>query len=127
MAGILYHQFRQLNEVQRTLRVLTRAGFGPLTEPYKAVYKLQGELMGKMGLLRPKPMSLLKLLAGLSPGSIRLFHDAESGWFTEAREKPGAVPVYHHVDDDTAMTILKGEMTPELEASLMKPDEYIGE
>jgi len=127
MAGLLYHSYRQINEIQRTLRTLTRAGFGPLTEPYQAVYKLQGELMSKLGLRIPKSMSIMKLLKFLSPGSVKLFHDAESGWFTEAREKDGAPPVYHHVSDDTAMTILKGEMTHELEAELMKPDEYLGE
>jgi hypothetical protein len=127
MAGLLYHSYRQLNEIQRTLRVLTRAGFGPLTEPYQAIYKLQGELMGKLGLRSAKPMSLLKLLAGLSPGSVKLFHDAESGWFTESRLNRDAPPVYHHVSDDTAMGLLKGEMTHELEAELMKPDEYQGE
>jgi len=127
MAGLLYHSYRQINEIQRTLRVLTRAGFGPLTEPYQAVYKLQGELMGRLGLRSAKPMSLLKLLAGLSPGSVKLFHDAESGWFTEARERDGAAPVYHHVSDDTAMGLLKGELTHELEAELMKTDEYQGE
>jgi hypothetical protein len=127
MAGLLYHSFRQINEIQRTLRTLTRAGFGPMTEPYQAVYKLQGDLLGKLGLRSVKPMSLLKLLVGLSPGSVKVWHDAESGWFTEAREKPGAPPVYHHVSDDTAMGLLKGELTHELEAELMKPDEYLGE
>jgi len=127
MAGLLYHSYRQINEIQRTLRVLTRAGFGPLTEPYQAVYKLQGELFSKLGLRSAKPMSLLKLLKGLSPGSVKVWHDAESGWFTEAREKDGAPPVYHHVSDDVAMTILRGELTHELEAELMKPDEYQGE
>jgi len=127
MAGILYHQYRQLNEVQRTLRVLTKAGFGPLSEPFQAIYKLQGKLMGYMGLRNAKPISLLKLLGGLSPGSVKLFHDSETGWFTEARERDGAPPVYHHVTDDVAMTVLRGEMTHELEAELMKSDEYLGE
>jgi len=127
MAGLLYHSYRQINEIQRTLRVLTRAGFGPLTEPYQAVYKLQGDLLGKLGLRVPKSMLSLLKLTGLSPGSVSVWHDAESGWFTEARERDGAPPVYHHVSDDTAMTILRGEMTHELEAELMKPDEYQGE
>lgn len=127
MAGILYHQFRQLNEVQRALKVLSRAGFGPATEAWQGVYRLQGGLMKEMGMVKPKPMSLIKLLMALSPGSIKLFHDAECGWLSEAREKPGAPPVYHYIDDDAAMKILRGEMTHELEAVLMKRDEYLGE
>ena len=33
----------------------------------------------------------------------------------------------HYVDDDTAVTILKGELTKELETTLMTPDDYLGE
>ena len=127
MAGTLSHQYRALNELDRTLRVLTRAGFGPLTEPYAAVFKMKGDLMGKLGLRIPKATGLLRALVALSPGSLRLYHDSECGFMTEAREKPGGPPVYHHVTDDVAITILRGEMTHELEAELMKPDEYLGE
>lgn len=127
MAGLLYHQYRGLNELERTLKVLTKAGFGPLSEPFEAVSALRGKLLGQLGLKAPKPMSLLKLLAGLSPGTIKVWHDAESGWFSEAREKPGAPPVYQHISDEVAMAILKGELTHELEMTLMTPDEYLGE
>jgi hypothetical protein len=123
----IFSQYKALNEVNRTLRVLTKVGFGPLSEPFEAVNKLRGELLGSLGLKIPKPIGLLKLLAGLSPGSVKLFYDTDSGWFTDARETPGAPPVYHHVADDVAMTLLKGELTHELEAELMKPDEYLGE
>ena len=123
----LASQFQALNEVNRTLRVLTKVGFGPMTEPFEAVNKLRSELLGSMGLLKPKPTSLIKLLAGLSPGSVKLFYDGDYGWVTDARTKPGAPPVYHHVSDDIAVALLKGELTKELEALLMKPDEYLGE
>ena len=116
-----------LQKVRDTLKVLQGAGFGPLSEPYQAVSKLRNELMSGLGLKIPKPMGLLKLLAGLSPGTVKLFYDTDSGWFTDARVKPGSPPIYHHVTDDVAMTVLKGEMTHELEAELMKPDEYLGE
>ena len=116
-----------LQKVRDTLNVLTKVGFGPLTEPYQAVLKLRNEMVGNLGIMKPKSMTLLKLLAFLSPGSVKLWLDSDSGWFTEARERDGAPPVYHHVADDTAMAILKGELTHELEAELMKPDEYMGE
>ncbi len=87
---------------------------------------------GRMSILNfgfkyPRPMTLLIKLVGLSPGTIHLWHDGESGFFTEARAKEGAPPIYHHVTDEVAIKILKGELTHELEAELMKPDEYIGE
>jgi hypothetical protein len=72
-------------------------------------------------------MSLLKLVAGLSPGSVKVFHDAESGFFVDARAYEGAPPIYHHVTDEVAGIILGGGLTHELEAELMKPDEYLGE
>ena len=83
--------------------------------------------MGKLGFRAPKAISLLAKLVGLSPGVIKLWHDAESGWMSEARERPGAPPVYHHVDDDTAIAIIKEELTHEQAAELMRPDEYVGE
>ena len=72
-------------------------------------------------------MTLFLRLLGLSPGEIKLWHDAECGWFTEAREHPGATPVYHYISDEVAASIIKGELSKELEAELMKPDEYLGE
>ncbi|GAI13138.1 unnamed protein product, partial [marine sediment metagenome] len=36
-------------------------------------------------------------------------------------------PVYKAISDEAAMAILKHEMTKELEAELMTPDEYLGE
>jgi len=116
-----------LASVNKSLRALVQAGFGPLTEPYQAVAKLRNSLLATIGIKVPKPMSLLLTLVGLSPGSVKVWYDGDSGWFTEARERDGAPPVYHHVTDDVAAAILRGELTHELEAFLMKPDEYLGE
>ena len=120
-------QYNALNELNRTLRGLDIAGFGPLTDVYKGIYKVRAQLLGQLGLMKPKATLLVRLMTMLSPGSIKLFYDSDSGWFTDARVKDGAPPVYHHVSDETAMAILRGELSHELEAELMKPDGYLGE
>lgn len=127
MTGLLKHSFLQISEVIRARQALTRAGISLLDPVYGSISRVENRVAINLGFRIPKPMTLLLRLFGLSPGEIKLWHDAESGWFTEAREKPGAPPVYHYVNDDTAMAILKGELTKEREAELMKPDEYVGE
>ena len=127
MACSIIAQRYGLQNVRNTLNVLRRVGYGPLDEPFQRVYAMREELMKSLGIMKPKSLSLIKLIAGLSPGMISVWLDSDSGWFTEARERPGAPPVYHYVKEDVAVAILKGELTHELEAELMKPDEYLGE
>lgn len=113
--------------MESILSAMRREGIPEISTPFRAI---QGALSGittQWGFKIPRPVNALMKLYGLSPGTITLFHDAESGFFTEARVKPGAPPVYHHVTDEVAMTILKGELTHELEEILMAPDEYLGE
>lgn len=88
---------------------------------------LRGKLLAQIGIKYPRVTSLLAKIIALSPGSVKLWHDVESGWMVEARSKPEAPPVYHSVDDEEAAMIVRGEMTHELEERLMTPDEYIGE
>lgn len=127
MANIAYHQYRALNEITRTLRVLNRAGFGPLSDAYQAVYKMRGDLMSQLGLRVFKSSTLLSYLGALSPGYIKLFVDSETGFFTEARKAPGTRPVFRHASDEVALTLLRGQLTHQLEEDLMTPDDYIGE
>ena len=127
MAKLLYHSYRQLNEFNRSLNILSQAGFGPGSGPFEAINSIRSSTLAKLGLKTPRPTSLLLKLTGLSPGIIKLFHDAESGFMSEARVKPGAPPVLRHISDDVAITILKGELTHEIEDELMTPDDYIGE
>jgi hypothetical protein len=123
----IFSQRYAIQNLNSSLRALVTAGFGPLTEPYQVLAKLRNDMLSKLGLKIPKSMSLLKVLVGLSPGLVKVWHDSDSGWFTEARAKDGAPPVYHHVTDAVATQILSGKLTHELEAELMKPDEYLGE
>ena len=121
------YQYDQLHEIDRALSTMRRFGIPEVSDAYQQLYSLRGKLMAQVGFKAPRPVSLLAKLIGMSPGVIKVWHDAESGWMSEAREKPGAPPIYKKVSDEVAMAILKGEVTPELEKELMTPDPYIGE
>lgn len=119
--------WQQIREIERALGSMRKFGISEVSEAYQKLFSIRGKLMTQVGLKFPRSVSQLVRLVGLSPGSISLWHDIESGWMSEARERPGAPPVYHRVSDEVAMAILKGELTHELELELMKPDEYLGE
>jgi len=121
------YQYRELHEIDRALGVMRRYGISEVSPAYKQLYSVRGKLLAQIGFKVPRPITILAKLVGLSPGIINVWHDAESGWFSEARAKPGAPPVYRSVTDEVAMMILKGELTKELEKELMTPDPYIGE
>lgn len=119
--------WQQVREIERALGTLRKYGFSEMSEAYRKLYQIRGELLAEVGLKFPRTISQLLKIMGLSPGSITLWHDVESGWLSEARAKPGAPPVYHYVSDETAMAILKKEVTHELEQQLLTPDDYLGE
>ena len=121
------YQARTLNEIERAKATLLKAGYGVLDPPYMNLLRAGRMSLVNFGFKMPRPMTFIIKLVGLSPGMVTLWHDGESGWFTEARTKPGAPPVYKAASDEVAMAILKGELTHELEATLMTPDPYIGE
>ena len=122
--GVFWQQIQRLDKSLGSMRVsgiLTTAG------PYQELYALRGKLMAQIGFKFPREITQLMRLIGLSPGTITLWHDIESGFMSEARARPGAPPVYKRVSDEVAMAILKKEVTKELEAELLTPDEYLGE
>lgn len=95
--------------------------------PFRALTQARSSLIASTGFRVPRSVTPLLKLFGLSPGTITLWLDDETGYFTESRLTPGAPPVYHHVSEDMAMVLIKGQLTHELEAELMQPDDYIGE
>lgn len=121
------YNWAQINEIDRALKVLRGAGILEDSLPYQSLSKLRGKILAQIGFKFPRVPSLLGLIAGLSPGVIKVWHDSESGWMTEARVRPDAPPVYKKASDEVAMAILKKEVTKELEAELLTPDEYLGE
>ena len=122
--GVYWSQINQLNQALRTMQ---NFGIGPGDLGYNKLFSLRGKLMKQVGFKFPRTVTQILKLAALSPGSITVWNDAEAGWMIEARERPGAPPVYRYVSDLVAMTVLKGELTPELEKELMTPDDYYGE
>jgi len=122
--GVYWNQVHRVDESLDSMRL---HGINPLSGPFQELYTLRGKLMGQIGLKFPRTTSLLAKLLALSPGTISLWHDVESGFMSEARAYPGAPPVYKSVSNEVAMAILKGEMTHDLEKELMTPDEYLGE
>jgi len=116
---------RQIDELDRALGSLRFSGLGPGTTPFDTLFKLRGELYAKIGFKFPRTLTQLIKLFGMSPGTLTLWHDIEVGWMSEARARPGAPPVYKSVSDQVAIAILKREVTPELEAELLTPDDHI--
>lgn len=111
----------QLREVERALKTMRTFGISMELPGYRELYKIRGELLQSVGLGKPRIITQLARFIGFSPGTFAVWHDLESGWMSEARAYPGVPPVYHLVDDDTAMDILQGRLTPELEARLLAP------
>ena len=119
--------WQQVHELERAIDIMERYGVLSTDPGYQSVQRQRAAIIAQIGYKFPRTVTKLAEVSGLSPGIIKLWHDIESGWMSEARVKPGAPPVYKHASDEVAMAILKGELTHELETELMKPDEYLGE
>lgn len=117
----------QLREVEGALHTLEKYGLTRVPDPYQALHAIRRNILDSLGLGIPRVPILLKWLIGFSPGIFAIWYDPDFGWTSEARASPGARPVYHRVDGDTAMAIYQRRLTPELEARLLKPHEYHGE
>jgi len=122
--GVFWQQVKELDRALSTMRTF---GISELSPAYGQLFAIRGKLMAQIGFKYPTTLSLLAKLIGFSPGEIRLWHNVESGWMSEARERPKAPPVYKAVSDEVAMRILKREITPELERELLAPVAYYGE
>jgi len=123
----LSFQYAELNRFSEQLDMMRRWGVSESDPGFQRLLEARGAAMGKLGLLQPRTTALALFIPGLSPGEVKLWADAEIGWMTEARVKPGAPPVYKYVSDEVAEKIVKGELTHELEEELMTPDPYLGE
>jgi len=120
--------WQQVHEVERAMGALRPHVYIPgVSDAITELYSIRGGLLARVGAKFPRTITLILKLAGLSPGTLSLWHDVESGWMAEARARPGAPPVYRSVSDEVALVILKREVTHELEAELLTPDEYLGE
>jgi len=117
----------QINELDRAMGTMDRYGIDRGSDAYQSLNEQRGRLIAQVGYKFPRSTLQMRLITALYSPVIRLWHDIECGWMVEAREEPGAPPVYKSVNDELAMAILKGEVTHELEEELARPDEYLGE
>ncbi len=109
------------------MSTMEKFGIDPGSEAYVTLQGTRAKLMTQIGVKFPRTYDWLTFLVGESPGTIRLGHDAETGFFAEARVKPKAPPIYHRLSGEEAMAILKSEISPELHDRLFTIDEYLGE
>ena len=123
----LAFQWAELNKLTSQLSQMRRWGVLESDPGYLRLFQSRGAAMAKLGLRQPRITTLILKLAGLSPGELTLWADAEIGWKVEARISPGAPPVYRKVSDDIAERIIKEELTHEQFAELVAPDPYQGE
>jgi len=113
--------YQQVHEVEHAMSSLRRLGLEQ-TDAFGQLFNLRGKLLAQVGFKFPRATTLITRLVGLSPGIIKLWHDNESGWMSEARARPGAPPVYKAASDEVAEALLKREITHELEERLLTPD-----
>jgi len=119
--------FNQLEEVNKALSLLHKGGLGFDSYPVQALYNTRGRLMSQLGLKLPKIVAQIATMAGLSPGTVKLWLDTEQGWFTEIRLERNGSPVHHFVSTEVALAIIKGELSHQQFEDLKVPDPYIGE
>ncbi len=119
--------WQQVNEVERALRTMTRAGLGPGSLGFGQLNAIRSKLLKQIGFKFPRSITLIAKLVGLSPGRLTLWHDAEMGWMVEGRATPGAPPAYHYIDDDAAVSVMQRTFTHDDEEIWFVPDDYAGE
>jgi len=120
-------QWDEVHRVERDLATLKRLGVLETDPAYTTLWGERATALAKVGTVMPRDTIQLAFSFGFSPGSIKLWHDGDAGWVSEARVRPGAPPVYRKVSDEVAVALIKKEITPELELVLMTPDPYTGE
>lgn len=83
--------------------------------------------MAQIGVKFPRIDYSLSMWRDFSPQRVRAWFDPEFGFMVEGRVRPGAPPVYKMVPAEVAAAVIKGELTPDMIKTLVKPDEYLGE
>ena len=122
--GVYWNQIREL---EKAMGVLRKYGISQLSPEFKVLGAARGKLMAQVGFKFPRTIIQVLKIIGMSPGSITLWEDIESGWLAEGRVKPGAPPIYHYITDEQAIAIINKDISPELHDFLMTEDPYLGE
>jgi len=119
--------WQQIGELDRAMRSLRRFGITEFDPAYQTLASIRSGLLKHVGFKYPRTITQLARLAALSPGEVKLWHDVESGWMAEIRDRAGDPPRYRYVDDETAVKVLQGTLTHDEFTELAVPDDYLGE
>lgn len=120
-------KWNQVETIDKAMSLLRGAGFSMEIPAMRELYRLRGQVIGKILGPFPRLRGIVRLITGLSPGELTVWFDIESGFFTEARTRPGDPPVYRPISDDQAVALLRPTPDRELAHSLYEPLEYLGE
>ncbi len=123
----LKFQYAEIARLEGELEQLKAWGVPETEGGFQRLGSAIDTAFGKVGRFLSRTTTLIRTITGLSPGEIKLWADAELGWMTEARARPGAAPVYKYISDEVAEKLVKGELTHELFEQLLVPDPYLGE
>jgi len=121
------YKWKQLLNVTGALRELAPSSYISSLSGYTDLLNLRGQLLEQVLGPYPRIATLLGTITGLSPGSVKVWHDSENGWFAEGRVEPGAPPVYRRISAEDARALLEKNPDPDLAHKLMQPDTYAGE
>ncbi len=120
-------QWDEVHRAERDLATLERLGVLTTDPAYQRLQAERGAALAKVGTNVSRDTILLALSFGFSPGIIKLWHDGDAGFMSEARVKEGAPPVYHTVSGEEAVAIINRKVDKKLEKRLMTLDVYYGE
>jgi hypothetical protein len=113
--------------VNSALRTMGVSPYALKLPVYSELRALRYQLLSQVSAPFPRISMLIRMITGLSPGSVRLWLDTENGWMCEGRKTPGSTPVYHSITAEQAQLLLREDPDPELAHRMMEPDQYAGE
>jgi hypothetical protein len=121
------YRWNQISTVNGALRTLGLSPYGLKLPVYSELQALRSSLLSQVSAPFPRASVLIRLITGLSPGSVRVWLDTENGWMCEGRKTPGATPVYHSITPGQAAALMQEDPDPDLAHRMMEPDLYAGE
>jgi hypothetical protein len=117
----------QIQEITKATRLMSADSYTIGLPGYAELRAIKSDLISGITSGTPRLRVLIRAIAGLSPGSVRVWHDTEQGWMAEGRKTPTSSPVYHQITEAEAAQLIGEHPKPELAHRMMEFDGYIGE
>ena len=121
------YKWQQLTNVNGALRALGLSPYALKLPVYSELMSLRRHLLADIMPATPRASMLLRIITGLSPGSVRVWFDTERGWMAEGRKTPASNPVFHQITEAEAVALMQEHPDPDLAHRVMEPDPYIAE